>query len=118
MSRLFHTTLFGRSRAEQHADSSSYDAATLVGRTLRKGIRVLRRVGHTPQGELYSAQSPGGAEVAILLLNTVATDSMTLAALQQRLRRAMQIQHPNVAAIHDIDETPDGLIYAVVESLT
>jgi zinc D-Ala-D-Ala dipeptidase len=117
MSRLFHTTLFGRSGTEQDADASPYNAPTLVGRTLRNGIHVLARLAHTPEGELFRAQYPRGPEVAILLLNPVATSPTALDALQQRLRRAMQIQHPNVAAIHDIDETHDGLSYAVVESL-
>lgn len=117
MSRLFHTTAFGRSRAEQDTDASTSGEVTLVGRILGKGIRVLERVGHTPDGELYRAQDSHGTEVAVLLLGTVAANSMTLAALQQRLRRAIQIQHPNVAAIHDLSETPDGLIYVVAESL-
>jgi len=91
--------------------------ATLVGRTLRAGIRVLERLGDSPVGELYRAEYPSGLEVAVLLLGTAATESVELAALQQCLRQAIQIQHPNVAAIHAVCETPDGLIYAVAECI-
>jgi zinc D-Ala-D-Ala dipeptidase len=49
------------------------------------------------------------------LLGTAAAESVALAV--QRLRQASQIQHPNVAAIHDLGETPDGLIYVVAECL-
>jgi D-alanyl-D-alanine dipeptidase len=66
---------------------------------------------------VYRAEHPSGVEVTVLLLGTTASQSVALAALQQCLRQAMQIQHPNLAAIHTVGETRDGLIYAVAESI-
>lgn len=92
--------------------------ATLVGRTLRAGIRVREKLGDTAVGELYHAEYPTGVEVAVLLLGSTSTDAVALAVLRQRFRHAVQIQHPNVAAIHELSETHDGLTYVVAECLT
>jgi len=91
--------------------------ATLVGRTLRAGLRVRERLDDTPLGELYRAQYPSGVEVAVLLLATDVSDPSALDALQERLSHAIKIHHPNVAAIYDLNETPDGLFYVVAECL-
>ena len=110
--------------AEHDPDASPYYKSTLVGRTLREGIRVRERLGDTPVaapfllGELYSAEYASGVEVAVLLLGSEATFPVALAVLRQRIRQAIQIQHPNVAAIHDLGETHDGLVYVVAECLT
>ncbi len=103
--------------AEHDSGASPCREATLVGRTLRAGLRVRERLADTPLGELYRAEYPSGVQVAVLLLGTAATDSVALAALRQRLCQAIQIQHPNVAGIYDVNETPDGLIYVVAECL-
>ena len=101
----------------EHDPSVSPCRGGLVGRTLRAGVRVLERLCDSPLGELYRAEYPSGVEVEILLLGTTATQSVALAELQECLRQAIQIQHPNVAAIYAVCESPDGLIYAVAESL-
>jgi D-alanyl-D-alanine dipeptidase len=101
--------------AEHDPGASPCREATLVGRTLRAGLRLRERLDDTPLGELYRAEYPSGVEVAVLLLGTVASDSVALAALRQRLSQAIRIQHPNVAAIYDLNQTPDGLIYVVAE---
>jgi D-alanyl-D-alanine dipeptidase len=89
-----------------------------VGRTLRAGIRVRERLRDTPLGPLYRAEYPTGLEVAVVLLGSTSADSGALALLRQRCRETIQIQHPNVAAILELSETDDGLVYVVAESLT
>jgi serine/threonine protein kinase len=42
---------------------------------------------------------------------------MLLLRLQQKLQHAVQIKHPNVAAVHEIGRTSDGLVYVVMEQL-
>jgi zinc D-Ala-D-Ala dipeptidase len=88
-----------------------------VGRTLQAGIRVCERRGDTPLGPLYRAEYPTGLEVAVLLLSST-SDPAALALLRQRCQDAIRIQHPNVAAIHALSETDDGLVYVVAEFLT
>jgi D-alanyl-D-alanine dipeptidase len=53
-----------------------------------------------------------------VLLGSTSADSDALALLRQRFRDAIQIQHPNVAVIHELSETDDGLVYVVAEFLT
>jgi serine/threonine protein kinase len=91
--------------------------STLLGRTLRAGIRVREPLGDTPVGPLYAGEYPTGAEVVVLLLGSASADSVALTVLRQRFRHAIQIQHPNVAAIHELSETHDGLVYVVAECL-
>jgi D-alanyl-D-alanine dipeptidase len=90
----------------------------MVGRTLRTGIRVREQLGETPLGPHYRAEYPTGREVAVLILGSTSADSAELALLRPRFLHAIQIQHPNVAAIHDLSETHDGLVYVVAEYLT
>ncbi len=91
---------------------------TLVGRTLLDGILVREKLRATSVGTLYSAEDPNGSEVAVLVLPTASADSVALALLRQRFRRAIEIRHPNVASLHTVAETPDGLTYVVAECLS
>jgi hypothetical protein len=92
--------------------------SSLVGRTLRAGIRIRERLRDTPLGPLYRGEYPTGLEVAVVLVGPTSADSGALALVRQRYRDAIQIQHPNVAAIHELSETDDGLVYVVGEFLT
>jgi serine/threonine protein kinase len=98
--------------------ATSSHQPSLEGRTLRAGIRVRGRLGDSPAGELYVAEYPTGAEVVVLLLGSASTDSVALSVQRQRFRQAVQIQHPNVAAVHELSETHDGLVYVVAECLS
>jgi serine/threonine protein kinase len=91
---------------------------TLVGRTLRDGILVREKLRETSVGTLYRAEDPNGLEVAVLVLPTASADSVALALLRQRFRRAIDIRHPNVASLHTVAETADGLAYVVAECLS
>ncbi|HUR08009.1 MAG TPA: serine/threonine-protein kinase [Nonomuraea sp.] len=104
-------------------DPSSHEPA-LLGRTLGGSFRVLEQVGATSAGLMYRAEdTTTGVEVTLLLLRAgpereaPPEDSARLAPLLQHLRRASEIHHPNVAAVLRVEETPDGLAYAVLESL-
>ncbi|HZN99111.1 MAG TPA: serine/threonine-protein kinase, partial [Gemmatimonadales bacterium] len=89
-----------------------------MGRTLRGGILVRERLRDTPLGPLYRAEYSTGLPVAVVLLGSTSDDSDALVLLRQRCHDAIQIQHPNVAAIHELSETDDGLVYVVAEFLT
>jgi hypothetical protein len=97
---------------------------TLEGRTLPGGLRVLERLGETSEGPLYRAEYPAsGVEVALVVLRAGADPAeppqvaASLARLRDELGRASAIEHPNVAAVRGVDETPEGLAYVVLECL-
>jgi zinc D-Ala-D-Ala dipeptidase len=75
---------------------------------------VLELLGETPVGPHYRAEYPTGIEVAVLILGSSAELTLPRSTLQP----ANQIKHPNVVAIHDLNETDDGLVYAVAEPIT
>ncbi len=104
--------------AQHDPGASPCPEPSLVGRTLRAGIRVRDRLRDTPLGPLYRAEYPTGLEVHVVLLGFTSADPAALALLRQRCRDAIRIQHPNVAAIHELSETDDGLVYVVAECLT
>jgi len=97
----------------------------LIGRVLLRGLRLVERLGATSEGPLYRGQyAATGPPVAVTLLRVPAesSDAFHRAALSdrhwQQLRRACLIQHPNVAGLLDVGETPDGTAYAVAELLS
>jgi len=97
----------------------------LIGQVLLRGLRLVERLGATSEGPLYRGQySATGPPVAVTVLrlpsaSPVPSNTATLSERHwQQLRRACQIQHPNVAGLLDVGETPSGIIYAVGELLT
>src|SRR4051794_37610437 len=86
----------------------------MVGRILPGRIRVRDVLGETPIGRHYRAEDPAGVEVSVVVLGS----SAELAVRRPRLQRGIQIHHRNVVAIHDLNQTHDGLVYAVCERLT
>ncbi len=100
-------------------------ATDLVGRTLPSGVRVLAHLGESAEGCLYSAESPTGLEVGLLIsrpgYGRTPSDGPDLAervrqrVRQERIRQVMQIKHPNVIEIYETGETSDGSFYIVHE---
>jgi eukaryotic-like serine/threonine-protein kinase len=96
---------------------------TLVGRTLPGNLRILSSLGEIPEGSLYSAEYPTGVEVTVVTLEPERNDrspadgSILLLRLQQKLQHAIQIKHPNVAAVYEVGRTSDGLVYVVMEQV-
>ncbi len=86
-----------------------------IGRVLARGLRVLDRLGSTPEGPLYHAEYPNGTEVALVVLRSHAVRDEP--SRRERFDRATQIQHPNVAAVYEVGEMEDGSIYVVLERL-
>jgi protein kinase-like protein len=86
-----------------------------VGRILTGGLRVLDRLGSTPEGPLYHAEYPNGVEVALVVLRSEAVGGGPSG--RERFGRATQIQHPNVAAVYEVGQMEDGSVYVVLEQL-
>ena len=95
----------------------------LVGSTLPGNLSVVGKVGEIPEGTLYRAEYPTGLKVAVVVLHAEKEgpngpdSAIALLRLQRQLRQAIQIKHPNVAAVHEIGETSDRLVYVVMEQL-
>jgi hypothetical protein len=103
------------------------DPSDLIGRTLPGDLCVLARLDETPEGYLYSARSPAGREVGLLIPplgygrghpeGTDPVGSARRRVLEERIRQIMRIKHPNVAEVYETGEIPHGLYYIVLEPL-
>jgi serine/threonine protein kinase len=94
-------------------DSGSPGESIPVGRILAGGLRVLGRLGSTPEGPLYQAEYLNGVEAALVVLRSEGVGGEP--PRRERFSRARQIQHPNVAAVYEVGEMEDGSVYVVLE---
>ena len=91
------------------------DTVSTAGHTLPEGLRILDPMGSTPEGTLYHAEYLDGREVALLL--AAPGSSEVNAPRLERLERAIQIQHVNVARIYAAGQLGNGSRYVVLEKL-
>ncbi len=97
------------------ADRDGPGDSVPAGRILPGGLRVLGRMGSTAEGTLYRAEYLTGLEVVLVILRPLAGGAEPLR--RERVGRAMQIRHPNVAGVHQVGDMEDGSVYVVVEQL-
>jgi zinc D-Ala-D-Ala dipeptidase len=98
---------------EIHAGTGPCPEDQFAGRTLPNGLRVVRRLGEVPLGELYLAEYlDSRVEVELLVIPPGLRDSKA-----DLLYRSAQIKHPNIARVCDIGETEDGALWATFEVL-
>ena len=78
--------------------------------------RLIERIGAGGMGEVWKAEDTRlGRTVAIKILpQSVSSDSEAIARLKREARTAAQLNHPNIATIHAIEES-DGQLFIVME---
>ncbi len=78
--------------------------------------RLIERIGAGGMGEVWKAEdSRLGRLVAIkIVAPEVATDPEAIVRLRREARMAAQLNHPNIAMIHSIEES-DGVLFVVME---
>lgn len=91
----------------------------LIGTILGGKYRILRRIGSGGIGAVYAAEHIAlGNRVAVKLLRgAAAVDASETARLRREAQLQVSIEHPNVVRTLDLDQTPDGSIYVVMELL-
>jgi eukaryotic-like serine/threonine-protein kinase len=91
----------------------------LVGTVLGGKYRVLRRIGSGGIGAVYAAEHVAlGHRVAVKLLRgAAAVDASETARLRREAQLQVSIEHPNIVRTIDLDQTPDGSVYVVMELL-
>jgi serine/threonine protein kinase len=92
-------------------------ASDLVGQVLADRYHVVRKLGEGGMGQVYLAQHVKmGRKSAIKVMSpSMAHDPEAVARFNREASNASRISHPNVCAIYDFGETPDGLIYLAME---
>ncbi len=92
-------------------------ATDLIGQIVADRYHVLRKLGEGGMGQVYLAEHVKmGRQSAIKVMNpAMAHDGDAVSRFNREAANASRITHPNVCAIYDFGETPDGLIYLAME---
>src|SRR5436190_2482596 len=96
---------------------SAAPANNLVGQVIADRYHVVKKLGEGGMGQVYLAEHVKmGRRSAIKVMNpSMVHDPDAVARFNREASNASRITHPNVCAIYDFGETPDGLIYLAME---
>jgi eukaryotic-like serine/threonine-protein kinase len=96
---------------------ASSPAHDLVGQVVADRYHVLKKLGEGGMGQVYLAEHVKmGRKSAIKVMNpALVHDADAVARFNREAANASRITHPNVCAIYDFGETPEGLIYLAME---
>jgi eukaryotic-like serine/threonine-protein kinase len=96
---------------------SAAPASDLVGQVIADRYHVVKKLGEGGMGQVYLAEHVKmGRRSAIKVMNpSMVHDPDAVARFNREASNASRITHPNVCAIYDFGETPDGLIYLAME---
>jgi serine/threonine-protein kinase len=96
---------------------ASSPAHDLVGQVVADRYHVVRKLGEGGMGQVYLAEHVKmGRKSAIKVMNpAMVHDPDAVARFNREAANASRITHPNVCAIYDFGETPEGLIYLAME---
>jgi serine/threonine protein kinase len=89
----------------------------LVGMVVADRYHITRKLGEGGMGQVYLAEHVKmGRRCAIkIMMPGTMSDPDAISRFNREAANASRISHPNVCAIYDFGETPDGLIYLAME---
>lgn len=92
-------------------------ASSLVGQVIADRYHVIKKLGEGGMGQVYLAEHVKmGRRSAIKVMSpAMIHDPDAVARFNREASNASRITHPNVCAVYDFGETPDGLIYLAME---
>jgi len=92
-------------------------ASDLVGQVIADRYHVVQKLGEGGMGQVYLAEHVKmGRKSAIKVMNpSMVHDPDAVARFNREAANASRITHPNVCAVYDFGETPDGVIYLAME---
>ncbi|HEY6808322.1 MAG TPA: serine/threonine-protein kinase [Gemmatimonadales bacterium] len=96
---------------------SASPTADLVGQVIADRYHVVKKLGEGGMGQVYLAEHVKmGRRSAIKVMNpSMIHDPDAVARFNREAANASRITHPNVCAVYDFGETPDGVIYLAME---
>jgi serine/threonine-protein kinase len=91
--------------------------ADLVGQVIADRYHIQKKLGEGGMGQVYLAEHVKmGRRSAIKVMSpSMVHDPDAVARFNREAANASRITHPNVCAVYDFGETPDGLIYLAME---
>ena len=91
--------------------------ADLMGSIVADRYHILKKLGEGGMGQVYLAEHVKmGRMSALKVMNPgMNQDADAIARFNREAANASRLNHPNICAIYDFGETPDGLIYLAME---
>ncbi|MFO0577259.1 MAG: protein kinase [Polyangia bacterium] len=90
-------------------------AAFTAGQILGEHYRVLRTIGQGTSGQVYEVErTTDGRHLAAKVL-TGRADQMAVVRFAREAQLLARVSHPNLVAIMDVDVTPTGVLFIVME---
>ena len=96
---------------------SASATADLLGSVVAERYHIIKKLGEGGMGTVYLAEHVKmGRKSALKVMNPgMNTDPDAIARFNREASNASRLSHPNICAIYDFGETPDGLIYLAME---
>jgi Flp pilus assembly protein TadD len=97
--------------------AQSTGASDLVGSIIAERYHVIRKLGEGGMGQVYLAEHVKmGRQSALKVMHpAMVHDADAIGRFNREAANASRIDHPNVAAIYDFGETPEGLVYLAMQ---
>lgn len=91
--------------------------ADLIGTVIAERYRVVSRIGEGGMGQVFLAEHVRMKRKSAIKIMRPALvgDVDALQRFTREAENASQLSHPNIAAIFDFGETPDGVVYLAME---
>ncbi len=92
-------------------------ADDLVGTIVADRYHILERIGVGGMGQVFLAEHVRMKRKSALkvMREALVSDPVAVSRFHREAENASQITHPNVAAVYDFGETPNGLVYIAME---
>jgi len=89
----------------------------LMGTVVAERYHIIKKLGEGGMGQVYLAEHVKmGRKSALKVMNPgMNQDADAIARFNREAANASRLNHPNICAIYDFGETPDGLIYLAME---
>ena len=96
---------------------SANPSGDLIGQVIADRYHVTKKLGEGGMGAVYLAEHVKmGRKSAIKVMSaSMSQDPDAVSRFNREANNASRIQHPNICAIYDFGETPDGLMYLAME---
>jgi len=95
----------------------SSQQGNLVGSVIAERYHIVKKLGEGGMGAVYLGEhvKMGRKSAIKVMSSSMAHDPEAIARFNREASNASRINHPNVCAIYDFGETPDGVIYLAME---
>jgi serine/threonine-protein kinase len=96
---------------------AAVETGDLVGSVIAERYCVLKKLGEGGMGQVYLVEHVKmGRKSALKVMHPgMVKDIDAISRFNREAANASRISHPNVAAVYDFGETPDGIIYLAME---